>query len=204
MSLESTAALAAAIFVLAVTPGPGVFAVVARALAEGLRATLPFVFGIILGDLVYLVLAALGLSVIATRYTDVFSVVKILGGLYLVYLGVQTWRAAKHADTVLVPPVSRHGAGRFLSGFTLTLGNPKAAIFYVAFLPAFLDLGALDAIDLVVAGCIVSVMLFCVLAGYAYLAARARTMFKSSRAVKNLHRGAGALMVGAGGAVAAS
>jgi len=204
MSLESTLALIVAIFVLAVTPGPGVFAIVARALALGFRPTLVFIGGVIAGDLVYLVLAALGLSVIATQYSAAFGLLKIAGGLYLVYLGVQTWRSAKHVDTGMTPAPERGRGRSFFSGLSLTLGNPKAVVFYVAFLPAFMDLGALSTAGLLEAAVVVSVTLFAVLAGYAAMAARARALFRSKRAVKNLHRGAGALMIGAGGAVAAS
>jgi len=204
MSLESAFALVVAIFVLGITPGPGVFAIVARALALGFRPTLVFITGVITGDLVYLVLAALGLSVIATQYAAAFGVLKIAGGLYLVYLGVQTWRAAKHVDTGLTPTPERGRGRSFFSGLSLTLGNPKAVVFYVAFLPAFMDLGALSTAGLVEAAVLVSITLFGVLAGYAAMAARARALFRSKRAVKNLHRGAGGLMIGAGGAVAAS
>jgi len=204
MSLESTLALIVAIFVLAITPGPGVFAIVARALALGFRPTLVFIGGVIAGDLVYLVLAALGLSVIATQYSEAFGVLKIAGGLYLIYLGVQTWRAAKDADTGLTPAPERGRGRSFLSGLSLTLGNPKVVVFYVAFLPAFMDLSTLSTGGLVSAAVVVSLTLFAVLAGYAWMAARARMLFRSNRAVKNLHRGAGGLMIGAGGAVAAS
>lgn len=204
MSIESAFALAIAIFVLGVTPGPGVFAIVARALALGFRPTVVFIFGIITGDLVYLVLAALGLSVIATQYSTAFGLLKIAGGLYLVYLGVQTWRAAKNVGTGMTPAPERGEGRSFLSGLSLTLGNPKAVVFYVAFLPAFMDLTALSTAGLIEAAVVVSVTLFAVLAGYAWMASRARTLFQSHRAVKNLHRGAGGLMIGAGGAVAAS
>lgn len=208
MSIESAAALAVAIFVLGVTPGPGVFAIVARALALGFRPTLVFIFGIIVGDLFYLVLAALGLSVLAGQYVAAFGLLKIAGGLYLVYLGVLTWRAAKDVETDLVPAPERnsmrHGGRRFLSGLSLTLGNPKVMVFYVAFLPAFMDLSQLGVGGLVSAALVVSITLFVVLAGYAAMAAKARGLFRSKRAVKNLHRGAGGLMIGAGGAVAAS
>lgn len=208
MSFESVIALSAAIFLLGVTPGPGVFAIVARALAQGFRPTLVFIIGIIAGDVVYLLLAALGLSVLATQYAAAFGLLKIAGGAYLVFLGVQTWRSASRVESAGdagLAPVQPRGAARgFLSGLSVTLGNPKVVVFYVAFLPAFMDLGALGRGDLAVAAAIVSLTLFAVLAGYAYMAARARALFRSRRAVRNLHRGAGALMAGAGGAVAAS
>lgn len=204
MSLESAITIAIAIFVFGLTPGPGVFAIVARALALGFRPTLIFIMGIITGDLVYLVLAALGLSVIATQYAEAFSVLKIIGGLYLIYLGIQTWRSAKHADTGLAPVPESSRARGYLSGLSVTMGNPKVVVFYVAFLPAFVDLGALTLPDLLAVSSVVIISLLASLLVYAGLAARARAFFRSARAVKNLRRGAGGLMVGAGGAVAAS
>lgn len=204
MSLESAIALSIAIFILGITPGPGVFATVARAMALGFRSTIGFILGIVAGDLVFLVLAALGLSVIATQYATAFGLLKIAGGLYLIYLGVQTWRSARHAESGLIPAPEKGSSRSFFSGLTLTLGNPKAVVFYVAFLPAFMDLEALSPGGLAVAGVVVSVTLFAVMAGYAAMAVRARKMFRTPRALRNLHRGAGGLMVGAGGAVAAS
>ena len=204
MSLESTIALALAIFVLGITPGPGVFAIIARALALGFRSTLVFIVGVIAGDLVYLVLAALGLSVIASQYAAAFGVLKLIGGVYLIYLGIQTWRSAKHADATLMPAPEKGSGRTFLSGLSLTLGNPKVVVFYVAFLPAFMDLQSLSVGGLITASVVVSATLCMVLAGYAAMAAKARQMFHTPRAIKNLHRGAGGLMIGAGGAVAAS
>jgi threonine/homoserine/homoserine lactone efflux protein len=204
MSLESALTIAIAIFVFGLTPGPGVFAIVARALALGFRPTLIFILGIITGDLVYLVLAALGLSVIASQYAAAFALLKIAGGLYLVYLGVQTWRSAKNADTGLAPVAEGGRARGYLSGFSVTMGNPKVVVFYVAFLPAFVDLGTLTMPDLIAVAVVVTASLLASLLVYAAMAARARIFFKSVRAVRNLRRGAGALMVGAGGAVAAS
>jgi len=204
MTIETAFALMIAVFVLGLTPGPGVFAVVARALALGFRSTLVFIFGVIAGDLVYLVVAALGLSVLASKYADVFGFVKIAGGLYLVYLGVQTWRSAKNVDTGLTPAPERGQGHTFFSGLSLTLGNPKAVVFYIAFLPAFMNLTALSMADLALASLIVSGTLFGVLAGYAWMAAKARTLFRSPQAVKTLHKSAGGLMVCAGGFVANS
>lgn len=204
MTLESALTVAIAIFVFGLTPGPGVFAIVARALAQGFRPTMVFVCGIIMGDLVYLVLAALGLSVIASQYASALGLLKIVGGLYLVYLGVQTWRSAKNGDTGLAPVATGGRARGFLSGFSVTMGNPKVVIFYVAFLPAFVDLGGLSLIDLSVVAVVVSFSLLASLLLYAAMAARARALFTSVRAVRNLRRGAGGLMIGAGGAVAAS
>lgn len=129
MTLESALTVAIAIFVFGLTPGPGVFAIVARALAQGFRPTMVFVCGIIMGDLVYLVLAALGLSVIASQYASALGLLKIVGGLYLVYLGVQTWRSAKNGDTGLAPVATGGAYAWFSQRLQRYHGQPESGDF---------------------------------------------------------------------------
>lgn len=204
MTWESALSLSIAILVLGLTPGPGVFAIIARALAMGLRPTLVFIVGVIAGDMVYLVLVALGLNVLVTQYGAAFGLLKIIGGLYLIYLGIQTWRSAKDVDEGAMPQAEKSTARSLLSGLSLTLGNPKVVVFYVAFLPAFIDLSALSTGGLLGAAMVVGVTLLVVFTGYAWMAARARKLLRTPAAVKTLRRGSGGLLVGAGGAVAAS
>ncbi|HEX6978996.1 MAG TPA: LysE family translocator [Alphaproteobacteria bacterium] len=202
MTLTTTLALALAVFVLGITPGPAVFAMVARALASGLWPAVAFNVGVIAGDLVLLSLAVLGLAAVAVTMGDLFIVVKIAGGMYLVWLGWKLWRAepeAPHAADVIVDGQFRRNA---LGGFLLTLGNPKAIVFYAAFLPTFVDLANVTARDWGMMAAVVAVVLFSTNLLYALLAARARHFFKSRRAVRNLNRTAGTMMVGAGIAVA--
>lgn len=87
MSLLNIFAFAGAMFLLAITPGPGVFATVSRALASGFSNAAFVVFGIILGDLIFLLSAIFGLSAIASIMGDFFILVKYLGGIYLLFLG---------------------------------------------------------------------------------------------------------------------
>lgn len=202
MTLTTTLALALAVFVLGITPGPAVFAMVARALASGLWPAVAFNVGVIAGDLVLLSLAVLGLAAVAVTMGDLFIVVKIAGGMYLVWLGWKLWRAepeVPHAADVIVDGQFRRNA---LGGFLLTLGNPKAIVFYAAFLPTFVDLANVTARDWGMMAAVVAVVLFSTNLLYALLAARARHFFKSRRAVRNLNRTAGTMMVGAGIAVA--
>ena len=91
MTLISTLALAGAMFLLAVTPGPGVFATVARSLASGFGHAAVVVAGIVTGDLLFLLLAIFGLASFAELLGDFFLVVKIAGGLYLLWLGYRIW-----------------------------------------------------------------------------------------------------------------
>ncbi|MBL4613534.1 MAG: LysE family translocator [Magnetovibrio sp.] len=206
MTWETALTLSIAILVLGITPGPGVFAIIARALAMGLRPTLVYITGIIAGDMVYLVLVALGLNVLVTQYADAFALLKIAGGLYLIYLGIQTWRSAKDVggDGEGAIQAENSSVRSFLSGLSLTLGNHKVVVFYVAFLPAFIDLGALSISGLLIAALVVGLTLLVVFTGYAWMAARARRLLKTPAAVKTLRRGSAGLLIGAGGVVAAS
>lgn len=87
MTLYSMLAFAGAMFLLAITPGPGVFATISRALASGFNNAAFVVLGIVLGDIIFLLLAIFGLSAIASVLGDFFIIVKYLGGAYLLYLG---------------------------------------------------------------------------------------------------------------------
>ena len=89
-----------------------------------------------------------------------------------------------------------------LGGFALTLGNPKAILFYAAFLPSFIDVTRLGLSDIALLVAVVTVVLFLVMLGYCSLAARARRLFQSRHSMRRLNRGAGALLIGAGVAVA--
>ncbi|MCP3953528.1 MAG: LysE family translocator, partial [Desulfobacterales bacterium] len=118
------------------------------------------------------------------------------------WLGVKLWL------TKPVPPGDKPGTKmqsgkqRFLGGLFITLGNPKAILFYVGFLPTFMDLGSLTTGDVLVVACLVTVVLALVMGVYAYFASRARTVFTKPRALRNLNRGAGTIMIGAGAVIA--
>ncbi len=203
MSIETVLALFALSFVIKATPGPGVFATVGRALFQGFGPTLVFIAGIMVGDLLYLVFALTGLAVIAKQFGEAFIIVRLIGGGYLVYLGVKIWLLPlESVETALVEPGGR--ARTFFSGVLLTLGNPKVILFYLGLLPTFVDLSGLGIADIG----LLAVMFLSVLGGtlsaYAYAAARARLLFRSKRAMKRLNRGAGVVLAATGGAVASS
>lgn len=201
MSLLSLVGLAGAMFLLAVTPGPGVFATVARALASGARHAAVVVVGIVIGDLLFLMLAVFGLAVLAEVLGDLFTVVKYLGAAYLIWLGIRLWRmpAVNHA----IREVAELSWGaNLLSGLVITLGNPKVILFYLGFLPTFVDLTRLTANDVATIAVVVSVVLGGVLLGYAFAADRARRWFRSARAERMLNRSAGSVMIATGAVLA--
>lgn len=131
------AAFVTAAFVLAVTPGPGVFYIVTRSLVHGRRSGLASVAGVALGNLGNAVGAAVGLGALFAVSAVAFSIVKYAGALYLVYLGVQALRRRLiEASTPLREPTRSWPI--FRDGFIVALFNPKTAIFFAAFLPQFM------------------------------------------------------------------
>ena len=192
-----------ALTIAAVVPGPGMTALVARALAVGFLGTVPMVLGLICGDLVFLACAALGLAAVAQTFAGVFLVVKFAGAAYLLWLGWQMWRTTPETQTVTAARGAERSSLRVaLSGLTLTLGNPKTIVFYMALLPTLIDLSALTAVGFVELVVIVAVDLLVVGLAYAALAARARDFFRDAHARRILDRIAGTMMAGAAVAVA--
>lgn len=202
MTLYSTLGFAVAMLVLAASPGPGVFATTARAMASGFRPALAVIWGIVLGDIIFLLFAAFGLSMVARVLGNLFFIVKICGGAYLVWLGIKIWLQKPELVQSHQNSATRSNWGNFVSGLIITLSNPKVILFYCGFLPTFLDLSVLTIIDLAFVVVIITAVLSGVLITYAYLASRARRLFTNKRAVTRLNRAAGGVMVAAGVAIA--
>jgi threonine/homoserine/homoserine lactone efflux protein len=124
--------------VLLLTPGPAVLYIVARSVAQGRTAGLVSVLGIHLGTIVHIVAAAVGLSALLVSSTVAFAIVKYVGAAYLIWMGVRTLLTKERDEHAPVgPPEPLHRA--FRDGFVVNLFNPKTAIFFLAFLPQFVD-----------------------------------------------------------------
>jgi threonine/homoserine/homoserine lactone efflux protein len=202
LTVYSAIGFSVAMLVLAASPGPGVFATIARALASGFRPSLAVICGIVLGDIIFLIFAAFGLSMVARVLGNLFFIVKICGGAYLVWLGVRIWLKKPEPVSANQNQDTRSQWGNFATGLVITLSNPKVILFYCGFLPTFLDLSALTLIDLIIVVTIITVVLGCVLGTYALLASRARRLFTNQLAVRRLNRAAGGVMVATGVAIA--
>jgi len=143
MTVLSIPAFCVAMFILAATPGPGVFATVARSLASGFKATLPLIMGIILGDILYLLFAVFGLSIIARTMADLFMVIRLIGGGYLIYLGIRIWRSDPKIH-ILADNQHRSPRHNFFSGLVITLSTPRLFYFTALFSPPLLTLPTWD------------------------------------------------------------
>ncbi len=198
MTTETTIAFTLAMLILAATPGPGVFASVAQALSAGFRSSWNVIIGIVMGDILFLMLAIFGLSAVARVLGDFFFVVRLVGGAYLIWLGYKMWTMQPLSFNAEPSTNQRNGWQRFLGGLFITLGNPKVILFYVGFLPTFMNLDQLKHIDILIITGVVTLVLAGVMGVYAYTAGRARQIFASPRAARNLNRSAGTVMIGTG------
>lgn len=132
------AAFAAASFVLLVVPGPAVLFILARSSAQGSRAGFISVLGVQSASIVHVLAAVVGLSALVVASAAAFTAVKVLGGVYLIFLGVKTLLSLR-AATPTVETVERRDRELFIEGFIVNLLNPKVALFFLAFLPQFID-----------------------------------------------------------------
>lgn len=204
MSFESAITFFIAVFIFGITPGPGVFAILGRALVSGSAACFPLALGMVISDIVYMVLACYGLSALAEHWGEAFLVVRIVGAAYLIYLGVKMWRAKLAHELSSEEPLREKARLSFLQGFIISASNPKVILFYIAFLPTFMDLTVLTHVDIALAAVLTLIALMAGLMLIAKGASSARYYFRSPRGAKTLNRSAGAVMIGAGAYLASS
>jgi len=200
MTLSSLILFAAVYFAAVATPGPGVAALIARVLGQGLKGVEPFIAGYFIGDMIWLTLAATGLAVIAKTFAGVFVAVKFAGAAYLLYLAWRMATAPAFVDSAPAP--ATRGWRAFLGSLSLTLGNPKVMVFFLSIMPLVVDLRTLTALALFELAVVCGIVIFSTLALYAFAANRARRLFRSTRAMRFVNRAAGGLMAGVAVAVA--
>ncbi|WP_432695913.1 LysE family translocator [Marinobacterium sp. YM272] len=198
MSFANALSFLFAIFIFGITPGPGVFAIVARALQRGCLSCLPLALGMILSDVIYLVLACLGLAALATHWGEVFTLIRFVGAAYLCYLGWKMWTAAVEPVTSSEKPDRRDALHAFVQGFLISASNPKVILFYIAFLPTFMDVTALSGEGVVIASLLTLIGLLAGLMLIAATAAQACRYLKSQRAARTMNRVSGSIMAFAG------
>jgi threonine/homoserine/homoserine lactone efflux protein len=199
MDIFTLTAFTIAYLIALIVPGPGVAAIVARALGGGFKSAMPMVFGILAGDLVYFLFAVFGLAAIATYFSPIFVIIRWAGAAYLLYIAWKFWSAKPGSEQM--KPKKEDGIKTFLAGFSLTMGNPKTIVFYLAILPTVVPLGQMNPLAFVELTAIVVICLLIVGCAYAGLAAAARDLFRSEKALGRLNKTAGAMMAGAAGLV---
>jgi threonine/homoserine/homoserine lactone efflux protein len=192
-----------AVYALAVAaPGPGIAAIIARGLAHGLKGAPAFCAGFVVGDLVWFGIAATGLAALARTAATLFVAIKWAGVAYLLYLAWKLWTAPAKQVEVEFTDRKQHGWHAFLASLMLTLANPKAILFFLALLPTVIDLQSMNAVRFLEITVAIIIVQPLVLGTYALLAARARGLFTTPKAVRRLNRTSGLAMAGAAVVVA--
>ena len=180
------------------TPGPGIFSIVARALGSGFKATVPACLGVTVGDLILMTITAFGMSLIAQAMGQLFLIIKLAGGLYLIFLGYKYWTAPVSEQMEIPAESASRG---FLTQLGITLSNPKAIAFFVALQPTAIDLSKLTFLGYLELVAATLVLIPAITMGYAAMAARLKEFVASVKARRRINKGAGIVMAGAGIAI---
>lgn len=187
-----------ALFILFLTPGPVWVALIARGLSGGFHAAWPLALGVVIGDVLWSVLAILGISWILSVYGGFLELLRWVAAGFFLFMGVMIIR---HADKTIASDsrLTRPGmwAG-FLAGLAVILGNPKAILFYMGMLPGFFDLSTLVWQDIVVIGALSALVPLIGNLILALFLGQVRALMTSPGAIRRMNLTAGFLLIGVG------
>jgi threonine/homoserine/homoserine lactone efflux protein len=198
MTIEALALFSGAFLLLAVSPGAGLAMILSRALGAGMASGFAVTTGLILGDFVFLGVAMVGLSAVASTMGPLFQVLKYAGAVYLIWLGVVALRAAAAPIPVTAAAAASSRWRDVGMGLFVTLGNPKPILFYGALVPTLLDVSAIGARDFMTLGAVVAAISYAVYGAYMLMIERARRLLLSARAVRTINIATGGMFVGSG------
>lgn len=200
LDFSTLALFATALTLAAGSPGPSIAALVARVISRGPGSVLPFLAAMWIGEAVWLACAVFGLAVIAETFQLAFTVLKWAGIAYLLYLAWKMWTAPTAEPNDL--PDTGTFWRLFGAGLAVTLGNPKIMVFYLALLPAILDLRAVSIAGWAELTLVMALVLAAVDLAWVQAAAQARRLFRTSAGRRLANRLSAGMMAGAAGAIA--
>jgi homoserine/homoserine lactone efflux protein len=182
---------------IAISPGSGAVLSMSHGLAYGVRKASGTVLGLQLGLMLVFAIAGAGVGSLLLASNVAFTVVKFVGALYLIWLGISQWRAKGGAGPVPAAALAAHPSfgRRVLTGFLTNATNPKGIIFMVAVLPQFIEKDAPLLPQLAILGATMVTIDTTVMHGYALLASSMQRYFRDARAVKLQNRFFGAVLV---------
>jgi threonine/homoserine/homoserine lactone efflux protein len=198
LTIQQLALYAGALFILFMTPGPVWVALMARAMSGGFRAAWPLALGVVVGDVMWSVLAILGVSWIVSQYAGFLDLMRYVASVTFLFMGYMVIRSADKtiaSDSRLTRPGIIAG---FVAGLAVIIGNPKAILFYMGMLPGFFDLSQLTVADIVAIGALSAIV---PLIGNLIMGAfigKVRALLTSPRALKRMNLTAGWLLVAVG------
>lgn len=198
MSLIDAIVLFTVMAVLALVPSTSVAVVVARSSTAGFINGAAVAGGIVVGDLIFVLLAILGMAALAEVMGSLFLVLRYLAGAYLIWFGISILKSKPSQPVTASGQTVSTLSASFLSGLILTLGDVKAILFYASLFPAFVDLTAVEASDITILVVLTIVAVGGVKLGYAYTAMRVVSFVRGSKVERAAKFMAGGFMVGAG------
>ena len=198
MSLEMWIAFVVVAMIVLVIPGPTILLVISQSISHGRRAVVPLVTGVTLGDFTAMTLSLLGLGAILAASTTLFSVLKFIGAVYLIFLGIKLWRSNPGQHEISLADTRASNSSLFKSTFVVTALNPKSIAFFVVFLPQFINPKSQTVLQLLILGTTFLLLASINATLYAVFAGHLRDTMKSSKVRRWFNRGGGSVLIGAG------
>jgi threonine/homoserine/homoserine lactone efflux protein len=198
MNLETWIAFVIAATIVLVIPGPTIILVISQAISHGRKSVVPLVVGVTLGDLTAMTLSLLGMGAILATSAALFSVLKWVGTIYLVYLGIKLWRANPDVSASHSARDTASNGSLFRSTFVVTTLNPKSIMFFVAFLPQFVNPQGQAVPQFVLLGATFLVLGTINATLYGLFAGHLRETLQSSRVCRWINRCGASALIGAG------
>ena len=203
MSLELWLSFVVASLALLVVPGPTVMLVISYVLGRGRKTALATVPGVALGDLTAMTISLAGAGAILAASATLFTILKLVGAAYLLYLGIQLWRAKPSAES-LGPEepestvLTRSSRKMFWNAFLVTALNPKGIVFFIAFVPQFVDPAAPALAQFALLEATFVGLATLTVTTWALLAGGLRARFRKPATLKWVNRMGGSFLMGAG------
>lgn len=201
MTVDNLIAYAIAIAVISIIPGPSVFMVIGQALSRGTRAAMACIAGDVAGGIVVITASYLGLGLMLASSSLAFMAVKWAGVAYMVYLGVAQILSARNLKEIKATPSSRGSLG---AGFLTGVLNPKAIMFYMAFLAQFIEPNAPQLPQFLILMTTSVVVIALILGAYAFLASYVGARLQSIKARKRMGYAGGSFFLGGSAVMAAT
>ncbi|WP_434683959.1 LysE family translocator [Pseudanabaena minima] len=196
MTFSNIVSLFIAMVVLAAIPSLSVLTVTTRAATYGFVDGVFTTIGLVTGDIIFILIAIWGLSFLSEAMGSLFIVIKYLGGAYLVWLGISLCRS-KVQEMTIKKPVNSSLFSSFVTGLVITLGDQKATLFYLGFLPAFLDVSKISYLDTIAVILVATLAVGGVKLMYALMADKVSAI-ASSKTKNKINLVAGCVMIAVG------
>lgn len=197
MSLELWLAFVTATTIFLLIPGPTLLVIIGYALSYGRKPALGAVLGVALGDVVAMTVSLAGLGAVLAASASLFTVLKWLGAIYLIYLGIKQWRRRAEGTNPIEPKLVPHRA-LITNAFIVTALNPKSIMFFIAFLPHFMNPAQPALPQLLILGTTFWLLAIVVASLYAIMSGTLGNTFKSPRFRTTVDRLGGSALIGAG------